>query len=137
MINDALHQGQFALPIPYHNNDFPVVQYADDTILIMQAEITQVLHLKNILSLFSESTGLKVNYSKSSMVLVNVPTNKLHDLAAAFGCQVGTMPFTYLGQPMGTTKPRMGTTKHLSWIEWKEDWSLALASFPTLGVSKW
>ena len=106
MINDALHQGQFALPIPYYNSDFPVVQYADDTILIMQADITQVLHLKNILSLFSASTGLKVNYNKSSMIPVNVSTNKLNNLAAAFGCQVGSMPFTYLGLPMGTTKPR-------------------------------
>ena len=26
-------------------------------------------------------------------------------LAAVFGCQVGTLPFTYLGLPVGTTKP--------------------------------
>ena len=101
-----LHQGQIALPIPYYNSDFPVVQYADDIILIMQADINQVLHLKRILSLFSASTGLKVNYNKSSTIPVNVPTNKLNDLAAAFECQVGSMPFTYLGLPMGTTKPR-------------------------------
>jgi len=101
-----LHQGQIALPIPYYNSDFPVVQYADDTILIMQADINQVLHLKSILSLFSASTGLKVNYNKSSMIPVNVPTNKLNALAAAFECQVGSMPFTYLGLPMGTTKSR-------------------------------
>ena len=101
-----LHQGQIALPIPYYNSDFPVVQYADDIILIMQADINQVLHLKSIISLFSASTGLKVNYNKSSMIPVNVSTNKLNNLAAAFGCQVGSMPFTYLGLPMGTTKPR-------------------------------
>ena len=81
-----LHQGQIALPIPYYNSDFPVVQYADDIILIMQADINQVLHLKSILSLFSASTGQKVNYNKSSMILVNVPTNKLNALAAAFEC---------------------------------------------------
>jgi len=28
-------------------------------------------------------------------------------LASHFGCQIATMPFTYLGLPMGTTKPRM------------------------------
>ena len=101
-----LHQGQIALPIPYYNSDFPVFQYADDIILIMQADINQVLHLKSILSLFSASTSLKVNYRKSSMIPVNVPTNKFNALAAAFECQVGSMPFTYLGLPMGTTKPR-------------------------------
>ena len=59
IINDAMLQGHLALPIPYYNNDFPVVQYADDTILIMQADTPQVLHLKNLLSLFSDSTGLQ------------------------------------------------------------------------------
>ena len=28
-------------------------------------------------------------------------------LASHFGCQIATMPFTYLGLPMGTTKPTM------------------------------
>ena len=107
VINDAMDQGLLVQPIPYFSNDYLIVQYADDTILIMQADITQVLHLKNILSLFSDSTGLQVNYHKSSMVPINVPLNKMQDLANAFGCQIDSMPFTYLGLPMGTTKPRM------------------------------
>ena len=86
VINDAMDQGLLVQPIPYFSNDYPVVQYADDTILIMQADMTQVLHLKNILSLFSDSTGLQVNYHKSSMVPINVPLNKMQDLANAFGC---------------------------------------------------
>ena len=81
--------------------------YADDTILIMEADLPQILHLKYILALFSESTGLQVNYHKSSMVPVNVLNNKMQDLAAAFGCQIASMPFTYLGLLMGTTKPRL------------------------------
>jgi hypothetical protein len=28
-------------------------------------------------------------------------------MASTFGCQIGTFPFTYLGLPMGTTKPRV------------------------------
>lgn len=27
-------------------------------------------------------------------------------LARTFGCRTGSLPFTYLGLPMGTTKPR-------------------------------
>jgi len=41
------------------------------------------------------------------MIPMNIPLNKLQDLAAVFGCQIGSMPFTYLGLPMGTTKPKM------------------------------
>ena len=31
----------------------------------------------------------------------------VQQLATGFGCVVGTFPFTYLGLPMGTTRPRM------------------------------
>jgi hypothetical protein len=33
--------------------------------------------------------------------------DKMTILANTFGCDIGTYPFTYLGLPMGTTKPRV------------------------------
>jgi hypothetical protein len=56
---------------------------------------------------FANSTGLHVNYRKSHMYPINVPQEKLSLLANTFGCDVGSMSFTYLGLPMGTTKPRI------------------------------
>jgi hypothetical protein len=41
------------------------------------------------------------------MVPLNVPNAKLQALASVFGCQIASVPFTYLGLPMGTTKPQM------------------------------
>ena len=41
------------------------------------------------------------------MVPINISSEKCADLAASFGCKVESLPFTYLGLPMGTTKPRM------------------------------
>jgi hypothetical protein len=40
-------------------------------------------------------------------VPINVPYDLMMELAIEFGCQVGSMPFTYLGLPLGTTKPRI------------------------------
>jgi hypothetical protein len=40
-------------------------------------------------------------------ISINVDDDKMQRLFATFGCMIGTMPFTYLGLPMGTTKPRM------------------------------
>jgi hypothetical protein len=62
LINDSKQNGHLTLPIPYGSNDFPIVQYADDNILIMKADITEVLHLKNLLADFAAFTGLHVNY---------------------------------------------------------------------------
>ena len=57
--------------------------------------------------MFSTSTRLVVNHHKSSMVPINVDEDTTIGLAAAFGCPVGKMPFTYLGLPVGTTRPKM------------------------------
>ena len=103
VVNDAFHQGLFTLPIPQPTNDFPIIQYADDTILLLEADVSQLLHLKGILQNFATSTGLVVNYAKSSMIPINVHPDKLAVLASTFGCAIGSMPFTYLGLPMGTT----------------------------------
>lgn len=41
------------------------------------------------------------------MYPINVPPEKMVILANTFGCDIGSMPFTYLGLPMGTTKPKI------------------------------
>ena len=41
------------------------------------------------------------------MVPINVNEDRTRHLAATFGCSIGSMPFTYLGLPMGTTKPKI------------------------------
>jgi hypothetical protein len=40
------------------------------------------------------------------MLPINVSDENIQRLALTFGCSVGSFPFTYLGLPMGTTKPR-------------------------------
>lgn len=42
--------------------DYPILQYADDTLIIMPAEEEQLTSFKNILDIFAASTGLKVNF---------------------------------------------------------------------------
>jgi hypothetical protein len=85
--------------------DFPIVQYADDTLLILPADKDQLLASKEALHRFSNSTGMRINFDKSHMVPINVPEGLLKQLAEDFGCQIGKMPFTYLGLPLGTMKP--------------------------------
>jgi hypothetical protein len=79
----------------------------------MEACPLQIAHLKDILQTFSASTGLKVNYSKSMMVPHNTPEEKMDILASVFNCQKGALPFTYLGLPLGTTKPNLEYFLHL------------------------
>jgi hypothetical protein len=104
-VNDLVTQGLLSVPINTNEEDFPIVQYADDTLLILPADRQQLLALKETLNKFTLSTGLKINFDKSQMVPINVPSDLLAELGDVFGSQVGAMPFTYLGLPLGTTKP--------------------------------
>jgi len=108
IINQARSLGILNLPIPLsYTNDFPVLQYADDTLIVMEGCAKQLFALKAILNSFASSIGLKVNFAKSMLVPINMPDQKAHHLAATFGCLVGSFPFTYLGLPLGLTKPKI------------------------------
>ena len=107
LLNNLLHQGLISRPLPTHDPDFPVVQYADDTLLFLNADKDQLGALKSVLHSFSQVTGLHINFHKSSMYPINVSDQDASDLAAYFGCKLGNMPFTYLGLLVGTTRPKI------------------------------
>lgn len=105
-INDAFRQGRLQLPFPCAGqNDYPVIQYADDTILVLPACPRQATLVKGILTDYATSIGLKINFQKSTLIPINLDEVSTSHLVQIFGCSVGTMPFTYLGLPLGTTRP--------------------------------
>jgi hypothetical protein len=93
IINKAKDIGLLRLPIQVgYTSDFAILQYADDSLLVMEACPQQLFALKAILHTYADSTGLKINYAKSIMVPINVPPesklwkiNSTH-LAATFQC---------------------------------------------------
>jgi hypothetical protein len=92
------------MPIITSDPDYPIIQYAEDILPIMPADERQLLALQNLLHCFSESTGLHINYHKSSMLPINVDDDHMLQLANSFGCRIGTFLFTYLGLPVGITR---------------------------------
>ena len=63
MLNKAMQAEMIKTPINHNScKDFPVIQYDDDTILIIPTEERQILHIKNLLLHFASFTGHNVNY---------------------------------------------------------------------------
>jgi hypothetical protein len=58
----------------------PVLQYADDTLLLIKADVADVHALKGVLDLFSSLTGLKINFNKSIIVPMHTPATTVDDL---------------------------------------------------------
>jgi hypothetical protein len=105
-INKAFREGSLSAPFsPHYGMDFPVIQYADDTLIVMPASAQQVVVMKNILEKYAASTGLKINFHKSSLIPINLSDAMAANIAHTLGCSIASMPFTYLGLPLGTTKP--------------------------------
>lgn len=108
ILNRAKTLNLLKLPLPLRcSNDFPIIQYADDTLIVMEACSRQLVTLKGLLHSFGESTGLRVNYSKSVMVPINISEDRLLHLARTFNCEKGSLPFTYLGLSLSLTKPNV------------------------------
>jgi len=86
-----------------------ILQYADNTILIGEADFKNVWAWKSILRSFELTVGLKVNFNKSSLFGVNVEDSFLEAVADFLYCNIGTLPFMYLGLPIGA-EPRKSVT---------------------------
>ena len=78
IVNKAFGLGLLQAPLPIPDMDFPIIQYANDTLLLLQADARQLICLKSLLNTFAASTGLHVNYNKSSLIPINVSLRKLN-----------------------------------------------------------
>jgi hypothetical protein len=87
IVNKAWQSGVLKHPIPDDfGGDYPIVQYANDTLLILPGEARTLFNLKGLLRSFLDSTGLHVNFSKSFLVPINLPGDRATHLARTFGC---------------------------------------------------
>jgi hypothetical protein len=81
-----------------------VLQYADDTLIILRAETGAAERLKGILDDFAAATGLVINFSKSTLVPMSMDPELLSSAAQVLGCVVEGFPQTYLGLPLSCNK---------------------------------
>jgi len=66
-----------------------------------------VRYMRAVLILFEQISGLKVNFHKSMLTGINITTSWLSEVASVLNCRVGTLPFVYLGLPIGGDARRL------------------------------
>jgi hypothetical protein len=62
-----------AIRHPAADEPCPILQYIDDTLIHVRADVSDIRRLKIALDNFASATGLKINYNKSTLVPMNVP----------------------------------------------------------------
>jgi hypothetical protein len=70
----------------------PVIQYAKDTLILFQGDPGQACLLKEILDAFSMTTGLHINYDKSTFVPINLSEAKQSQISNILECPVASFP---------------------------------------------
>jgi hypothetical protein len=94
-------------------NGIALLQYADDTILLIQDNADQAVNLKLILYIFETMFGLKINFEKSEVMMVLDDEEKAQFFASLFNCQQGSWPIKYLGTPVCARRPTVAEMKFL------------------------
>lgn len=85
----------------------PVLQYADDTLLLIRGHLPDVQRLRTLLVQFAQATGLQINHAKSTAVPMHMAEEDVEQCISALGCRREGFPQTYLGLPLSTTKLRL------------------------------
>jgi hypothetical protein len=89
-----------------------ILQYADDTILLLEDDLKKTKNLKMVLGAFEKLSCLKINFHKSELFSFGETRERVAEYVDLFGCKEGAFPFRYLGIPMSYRK--------LSIKDWRE-----------------
>jgi hypothetical protein len=71
-----------------------------DTILFMEHDLEKAVNMKLILCIFEQLSGLKINFHKSEIFCFGKTNEHVDAYKRIFGCEVGSLPFKYLGIPI-------------------------------------
>ncbi|XP_026459690.1 uncharacterized protein LOC113360393 [Papaver somniferum] len=103
LMDDAVERDQIqGLKVADTESMISYIQFADDTLILLNASSDEVTRLFIILSIFEVLTVMKLNLEKST--IFSVGADEIIDiLAKELGCKTETLPIKYLGLPIGAS----------------------------------
>jgi hypothetical protein len=103
MIRRAYSKGILLLPIE-NGAPLPMLQYVDDTLLILHGSPQQATLAKALLEAFPMFTGLHINYQKSTFFPLHMTEHDSLSIANILGCNITSLSCTYFGLPLSMQK---------------------------------
>ena len=81
-----------------------MLQYADDTIIMVEGSETDISNLKFLLLCFQQMSGLKINFDKSDVMVMGYSPEDSLSIVNRLNCRLGSFPTTYLGTPFSDSR---------------------------------
>jgi hypothetical protein len=85
-------------------NGVAILQCAGDTIIFMKHDIEGARNMKLLLYMYEIMAGLKINFNKSEVVMINNDNSKGSIYADIFNCPIGKFPVKYLWVPISPSR---------------------------------
>ena len=76
------------------------IQYADDTVIMLDCSDNSIRNLKLILYCFEWLSGLKINFHKTEVYVFSFEYSEKLRLANMLNCALTELPMKYLGIPV-------------------------------------
>jgi hypothetical protein len=89
------------------------LQYADDTMILIQNTELGLINLKFILLCFELLSGMKINFHKSKVIVMGCENEEQARVARLLNRKQERFPFTYLGFTMSDSKLTMADMEPL------------------------
>ncbi|CAJ2652624.1 unnamed protein product [Trifolium pratense] len=109
MIKRAVEIGKFQGYKVSNSLQFQILQFADDTILMGEDSWNNLWTIKSVLRGFEMVSGLKINFVKSKLYGINVDERFLSAGSSFLSCRSESVPFKFLGIPVGANPRRRET----------------------------
>lgn len=97
------------------------LQYADDTMIMVEGSDQDIINLKFLLLCFEAMSGLKINFDKSEVMVLGYSGDDQQRIIDNLNCRLAVFPLNYLGMPVRDTRmlirdldPIMGQVKEKS-----------------------
>uniref|UniRef100_A0A453CWU8 Reverse transcriptase domain-containing protein n=1 Tax=Aegilops tauschii subsp. strangulata TaxID=200361 RepID=A0A453CWU8_AEGTS len=81
-----------------------LLQYADDTINMVEGSAVDITNLKFLLLCFQQMSSLKINFDKSAVMVLGYGPDECQSIADCLNCQLGSFPTSYLGIPISDSR---------------------------------
>jgi hypothetical protein len=86
------------------NQPCAVLQYADDTLIVLRGDLVGAATIRKVLDIFAAASGLRINYDKSTLVPIFMDDDTVNSCVQVIGCKPESFPQPYLGLPLSIHK---------------------------------
>ena len=76
-------------------------QFLDDSIVMGEALVRNARNIKRALEDYEKALGQFINWDKSLIYFINVNVSRKNKIKNIMGCEIGSLPSSYLGLPLG------------------------------------